>query len=464
MKGLQKVLLTLGCALLLNGCYEDESEITLNADGSGTIKQAIVASERLIVATSEDGGNKNTPPISKQQILEKVGTAVDVTSIQQTELPDGGRKIEFEGTFSNPEQFFLSEFCSDTLKLRLAPAVEGKAVIYWDSEPSDASAGGPSIAQLYGMAKGLYIKRTIHLPGSIEKTNGHIDNDKKTVSWVSDLRDKQGLARTKAFMEGPGKGIGSVVFDASVLKFSLPLKMAASTQKTTETEGKKPSKEDLKAEVSWIGVTKKATLGNNSKTTEISGLELGIKVAWDKNDAPYACLTPVLTSIQDNAGNDLVQSGYEHTYKTSGTLSESILKIKPKCPANDAQAIKNITGFVPVIKSVNEEKAVLENIHTLIGKESTGNSVLDNLHIQVKEITGSRLVIEIDGGHNTITSLKIISNNGNVLKHIGGGGWGNNYTYDFADEISEGDRCELEVIVSKTTVKVPFSSEEIELP
>ena len=131
-------------------------------------------------------------------MLKKVGSAIDITSFNLSEMPDGGRTIEFEGTFSSAEQFFLSEFCRDTLKFRLAPGEGGKAIIYCDTEESNN--GGPSITQLYGLAKGLYVKRTVHLPGEIEKTNGNRGNDKNTVNWVTDLRNKEGLARTKAFV------------------------------------------------------------------------------------------------------------------------------------------------------------------------------------------------------------------------------------------------------------------------
>jgi len=234
---LQRIFTVLLCACLLGGCYEDEAEVTINADGSGTVKEKLVISERLIVATSEDGGNENTPPVSKEKVLKEVGSAVEITSITQTDLPDGGRTIEFEGTFSSPEQFFLSEFCQEQLKLRIAPAGEGKAAIYCDMKKS--GDGGPSLTQLYGMAKGLYIKRTVHLPTEVEKSNGYSDKAKNTVSWATDLRNKEGLAKTKLFIEGPDEGNGFAVFDASVLKFTLPLKAAALPEKTVEAEKEK---------------------------------------------------------------------------------------------------------------------------------------------------------------------------------------------------------------------------------
>jgi hypothetical protein len=310
MSILQKILPILCCVFLLSGCYEDEAEITLNSDGSGTVKEKLVISERLIVATSEDGGNENTPPVSKEKVLEKIGSAVDITSITQTELPDGGRIIKFEGTFSSAEQFFLSEFCRDTLNLRLAPAGDGRAAIYCDMKKS---GGGPDLTQVYGLAKGLYIKRTVHLPAEIEKTNGYRGKDKNTVSWVTDLRNKGGLAKTKVFIEGPDEGNGFAVFNSSGLKFSLPLKAAALPEKAVEKEETQKEPSGLAAEVSWVAINKKIALDSNSTEPTISDLEFGIEVSWSEGHKPFACLTPVLTDIQDDLNNDLVKSGHQNT-------------------------------------------------------------------------------------------------------------------------------------------------------
>ena len=466
MSVLQKILAVVCCVCLLGGCYEDESEITLNADGSGTVKQKLVISERLIVATSENGGNKNTPPVSKEKVLEEIGSAVDITSITMTELPDGGRIIDFKGTFSSAEQFFLSEFCRDTLKLRLAPAGTGKAAIYCDAWQSSGDVSGPSTTQLYGLVKGLYIKRTVHLPAQIEKTNGYRGKDKNTVSWVTDLRDKEGLARTKAFVEGKDKGVGSVVFDASALGFSLPLKAAAPPQEIAKSEKTPSSQEpsELKAEVSWVAVNKKVALDSNSTEPEISDLEFGIEVAWSKDSKPFACHTPVLTNIQDDLGNDLVKSAFQSVHKIYGSSTEKMLKIKAKTPGENAKQIKNLEGYVPVVTNVNKEKVILENMQELAGRETTANPVLDKLHFKIKSIEGTCLKIEIDGGSSAITSLAVFDEDGTEVKRRSSSGWENSYSYDFANDISKLNKCELEVIVSQTIVKVPFSLEEVVLP
>ena len=451
---------------VLCGCYEDVSEVTLNADGSGSIKEKLVLSERFITATSEgDGGKSNMPAVCKEDMLKEIGSAVDISSMTVAEHEDGGRTIEFTGTFKSAEQFFLSEFCSETLKLRLAPAGEGKATIYYDAEQDGGDMSGPSTTQMYGLAKGLYIKRTVHLPGEIEKTNGQLGKDKKTVSWVTDLRNREGLAQTKAFAEGKDKGVGSAVFDASGVKFSLPLKAAEPKEAAkSETEPSSQESSGLKAEVAWVAVNKKAVLDGKSDKPAISDLELGIKVSWNEGGRPVACQNPVLTSIQDDAGNDLVRSSYDNVHKVSELDTEKELKIKTREPDGDTKKIRNVEGYVPVVTHLNKEKVVLLNIQELVGEEVMGDPVLDKLGFKIVSIKGFSLNIQIEDGHDAITSLEVFGKDGSKVKRRGGGGWGNNYTYDFDEDISTLNKCELEIIVSQTVVKIPFSLKEASLP
>jgi len=466
MTVLQRILVVLFCVCLLSGCYEDESEITLNADGSGTIKQKLVISERLIVATSEGGGSGNTPPVTKEKVLEQIGTAVDITSITLTELPDGGRIIQFEGTFSSAEQFFLSKFCRDTLKLRLAPAGDDKAAIYCDMKQS--GNGGPDLTQLYGMAKGLLIKRTVHLPAKIEKTNGHFAKAKNTVSWATDLRNKEGLAKTKAFIEGPDQGTGVVVFDASGLKFSLPLKVTALPEQATEKVSIQKESAGLAAKIAWVSVKKKmATEG--SAIAQTSDLEIGIEVSWNQGHCPVRCEKPVLLNLLDDLNNDLVsdkgpRSHQGQIFSSEKSNRKKELTLRAETPGKNARKLKQLEGYVEVITRIVKKTVVLENVQELVGKESTGNPVLDKLDFKIKSIKGMRLKVEIDGGRQKITSLAMIKEDGSKVKRSGGMGSGNEYSYDFREDISKVTKCELEVVTEEITAKVPFSLEEISLP
>ncbi len=466
MTGLKRMFLILFCVCFISGCYEDEAEITLNPDGSGNLKQKLVISERLVIASSDSTGSKDTPPVTKEKVLEAIGSAVDITSIKQTDLPDGGRVIQFEGPFSSAEQFFLSEFCRDTLKLRIAPAGEGKAAIYCDMKQS--GDGGPNLTQLYGMAKGLYIKKTVHLPAEVEKTNGYWDKAKNTVSWAIDLRNKEGLAKTKLFLEGRNKGSGFAVFNASGLKFNLPLKVTALPEKAIE--GKKIQKDSagLVAGVAWVSVKKKMTVGSTD-TSETSDLEIGIEISWNEGHSPIACRKPVLLSLLDDQNNDLVLDrapslSQRQIFNSEKKNRKKQLTLRAKTPSKNARKLKNLEGYVEVITDVTKKLVVLENINELTGKESTGNNVLDKLNFKIKSIKGATLKIEINGGNERITSLYMTKEDGSKVKKRGGMGWGNEYSYDFDEDISKLNKCELEVVVSESTVKVPFSREEVQLP
>jgi len=457
------------CLCFLGGCYEDEAELRLNCDGSGTLKQKLVISERLIVAGSEGGGRTDIPPATKEKVLEKIGAALDISSVTQTELSDGGRMIEFEGTFDSVEQFFLSDFCRETMKLRLAPAGDGKAAIYCDMKTS--TGGGPNLTQLYGIAKGLYVNRTVHLPVEIEKTNGRSSKADSTVSWIMDLRDRDALARTKAFVEGPDKGNGFALLNASALKFDLPLQAGAVQKKAAPAEQQKLRKESaagLAAKVSWVSLKKKMRT-DGIDTAEVSDLEIGIELNWTEGHCPVRCKKPVLVSLLDNQNNDLVSGkppsvfqGQIFTREKNNKRKE--LTLRAKTPSENATKLEKLAGYVEVVTDVAKKTVVLENIGELAGNEPTGNPVLDKLDFEIEAIEGSALKIEIDGGHETITSLNLLRKDNSRLKKAGGRGWGNKYTYDFDEEIPDSATCELEVIVSENIARAPFSLEEIPLP
>ena len=135
-----------------------------------------------------------------------------------------------------------------------------------------------------------------------------------------------------------------------------------------------------------------------------------------------------------------------------------------KAPSKNARKLKNLEGYVEVITDVVKELVVLENIQELVGKESTRNPVLDKLNFRIKSIQDRKLGIAFDGSVYTITSLCMLKDDGGKVKKRGHGGRPGSWTFDFDEDISKLNKCELEVVVSESTVKVPFSREEILLP
>ena len=462
----QRICLFLFCVCLVNGCYEDEVELTLNSDGSGTIEQKLVLTERFMVAVSEGQGSQGSPIPDKEELVKKIGSAIEITSVRQTELPDGGRVIELKGTFSSPEQFFLSEYCQEQIKLRIAPAGDDKAAIHCDMKLS--SDGGPNLTRLYGLAKGLHIKRTVHLPAEIEKTNGHSEKAANTVSWATDLRNKEGLARTKAFIEGPDEGNGFAVLDASALKFTLPLKVTVLPEKAVEKEKVQKESAGLAAKVAWISVQKKiATEGTG--IAEMSDLEIGIEVSWNQGHCPVRCEKPVLLNLLDDLNKNLVSDKAPRVYQGQIFTREKRdrkkeLTLRAETPSVNAKKLKQLEGYIEVITDIVKETVVLENIRKLAGKESTGNPILDKLNFKIKSVEDRTLRVDIDERRKKMMSLALVRDDGSKVKTISGTGGDNWYSYGFREDISEVNKCELEIVVSETTVRVPFSFEEISLP
>lgn len=285
-----------------------------------------------------------------------------------------------------------------------------------------------------------------------------------------DLRNKQGLDKTKVFIEGPDKGNGFAIFNASGLKFHLPLKVTALSEKATAVrDGESPkASAGLAAKVTWVSVNKKM-LAEGAGVAEMSDLEIGIELSWNEGHYPVRCEKPVLLNLLDDLNNDLVSDEAPRIHQGQIFTSEKEnrkkeLTLRAITPSSNAKKLRQLEGYVEVITGVVKEKVVLEKVQELAGKESTGNPVLDKLNFRIRSIAGSTLKVEIDGGHKRITSLVLIKEDGSEVKKSGGMGGGDEYSYDFREDISKVTRCKLEVVVSQKTAKVPFSLKEISLP
>ena len=467
----KRLCFVLFVSIIVGGCYEDIAEINLNPDGSGTIKQKYVLSEQLMVASEGEGASASSvPETTKESLLKKIGTAFKVDSIKQQDTSDGGRIIELEGTFDTPEQFFLSEYCKDQLHLSITLADEGKAAIYCDM--SQSGDGGPDITQMYGLAKGLLLKRTIQLPAEIEKTNSIAGQKTNTASWLTDLRNKEALEKTKQFVEGSDKGKGFAIFDAAKLKFSLPLKSDDIADEPEITQSNEVpldlGSSQLAAKVSWISVRKKIP-ADDSGTSDRSSLQVGIDLTWDENNCPFSCDNPVLTNIKDNMGNNLVSDSALFLAHSKINAAEQQrmrkeLTAKAGSPNNNATKLKDIEGYIETVIKIEEEKIAINNLQDLVGKPSTGYKVLDALNFKIESIEGKRMRILIDGGNNTIVSIAMFKDDGTEIKRSSSGSGQNNITYGFREDISQVNKCDLEVVVSEKKVKIPFSLKEISLP
>lgn len=461
MKRIYRLLLLVILMFALVGCCEDISEITLNADGSGRIKQKFVLSERFVVAMSDES-SKSDIPVSDEELKKTIGTALDNVSLKQTEMGDGSRIIEVEGTFKTAEQFFLSDFCRAHFKMRFAKVDENTAAIY--SQLTDGSSDmGPSANQLYGIAKGMYIKRKINLPTKIIKSNGEISKDGKTVTWSVDLRDKQSFDKSKPFLEEPHKGKGNVLFDISGFGFNVP-QLAANKSQSDKTgkSGNDKESSDVNANVVWIKTDKKHNIENN--TTEIARVEIGVELTWEDKQ-PVAYTEYKLTSLTDDAGNDMVRENYYPSRRDiHKSRDKEVITFRAKEPGKSVKELRNLQGYIDVVTGSNVENIVLDNIHDLAGKDSTGNEALDKINFKIISIKGSSFKISAEEGNNFIPSMKLLRADGSNLKSNGSMGMGDTYTYNFESSLDDVVKCMMEVITSEEVVRVPFSLDRISLP
>jgi hypothetical protein len=319
------------------------------------------------------------------------------------------------------------------------------------------------------MAKGLFIKRTVHLPADTETANGRIGADRKTISWTVDLRNRAGLAETTKFLEGPGEGQGEAVFDASALEFSLPLRAeaVATAGAAQGAEDKSTGPAGINADIVWVCVTKAART-DSTAIPEKSFTEMGLEVTWNEGHRPVRCEQPVLLSLLDDKGTDLMPDSEVASFAFQLKIREheesKELTIKAKAPSAGATKLKDLEGYVEVVTEQTRRTIVLDNVQELAGKEATGDAVLDKMGFRIKEVADRSLTVATDEEMEKILSLDMIKGDGSEVARSGSGGWEGSYSYHFREEISKLKKCEIEVVTGETKVKIPFAHDEIALP
>jgi len=206
--------------VLLAGCYEDEAEVTIHADGSGAFRQRIEISEQLAyVFDHEPEGQTRPGPVSVPFSLTRDSTEAElgaggvIETFEVVDNPDRSRVIEIAGTFESAAAFFASHYSIRSLNLRLWKVGDEIRI------GCDASFGGGgttlTIDHLYGMAKGMRVIRTIRAPAAIRTEHGEADGD--TVRWSVDLTDRAALEATKQRLDESIDGVWVAAFDAAAV-------------------------------------------------------------------------------------------------------------------------------------------------------------------------------------------------------------------------------------------------------
>lgn len=461
--------------LVLAGCYEDKAVVTLNADGSGSFEQTIVISEQMVVAMlSEEGDMQMSSDapfnVTRAELEAKLGDAGVITAFEMKDLDDGGKLVTVRGTFADAGAFFGSEYASDSLKLGLELEADGRAALTWIAQ-DEGDQNGPSLDQVYGMAKGLNVVRRVNLPSAPAADQGKVEGN--SVEWAMDLTNRDTLASTKALVEASEGGVLVARFDPGAMDLQ-PAAVAeapAAIGSGGEAEAAAPiDTSGMKVVVNTVGWTRYATLGENAYPQD-NVLSLDMELTWPEGSRPLAVYTGELKTLADDLGTDLVMQADEGFGQSRSDVWEhsdtETFRIEAVGPARDAKSLVGLAGHVRVVTQVNVETVSLDNPPSLVGKASTGNEALDAMGFKVKAIDGMSIELTFNEGveaNGVIQSLSVTLPDGTPVESNGWGGWANNMTYNFPQDVSAMTNLTIDILTGETVVAVPFSIDQIELP
>ncbi|MCX6925638.1 MAG: hypothetical protein NT154_20870 [Verrucomicrobia bacterium] len=198
MKGWMPAL----AALLLCGCFQVEDDLTLQANGSGTVKLTVHSSipeEMMSMVGSASGGGEGSgleyPPVSKEEALRYFPSKNFVLKVEEKEAAEG-KTVVVEASFkdinallSSPyghaHQLVLATNKNGALRLQ---ALSGGAALAQAAQMKPE--GEMEMLQVPGMEEAqkkkgeMLFEFRVTLPNTVTAANGARDN--KTVTWRVD--------------------------------------------------------------------------------------------------------------------------------------------------------------------------------------------------------------------------------------------------------------------------------------
>lgn len=322
------------------------------------------------------------------------------------------------------------------------------------------------------MAKGLKAVRRVNLPSAVTADQGAVQGNQ--VEWALDLSSREMLAKTKAVLAA-SDGVLVAHFDPGTIDFAVSAPAAASNpaeagggdaavDAPVDTSG-------MNVRVNSVGWTRYAALHDEAYVQEPS-VAIELELTWPEDSRPLAYYPGKLTALTDDQGANLVpeedDNGFGQSRQDVWEHSDSeTLRLDAIGPDRDATALVGLTGSVRVVTQVNLNTVSLDNPATLVGQASVGDASLDELGFKIKKIDGTDLSISFKEGveaTDTIQKLTATLPDGTVVESNGWGGWSNEMTYNFPQDISAMKNLTLEILAGETVVAVPFAIERIELP
>lgn len=469
---------TTGCLLLtafmLVSCYEERSEVRLIEDGSVYLEQELTISDRMIVATQEAGGNSSFEmPFSKSEEelrknLESAGATVE--GLESREGEDGSMVFKHGSRFPDFASFQRFNGGDGMELLEMAPdsADTVRVTVPLGAQEEGDGQMNMELNQLYGMAKGMYIERTIHFPAAVTDTNGEKSEDGRTVTWVYDLRDRKGLEETRQKAGGKASFTGYAVFPADASRFEVaeePGSVAsAGTQKATQASPE--SVADYNVAIDFISWSKQLDVNEPEDSRKDSRMDLGFNVSWPAGSAPVALYGPEVTSAADNLGNAIERrgTGSPHRNEVDADDEDSRFRTYLDSPDMEAESLSHLEGTIRVVLNQTTETIRIENFRDLVGQDQTGHEALDAIGFKVEELKVNGITVSVDEGTvDDLVDFQVLKD-GEPYQTAGGGGSSTRWTYYFQADPSDADAVEVTIMTGEETAELPFSFKDVKLP
>ncbi len=470
----------LAAFLLLAGCVEGESELTINADGSGSLRYRLdmipQAVEVLEEMSSAPGFVSDFPwPLTPEAVraaIQKAGLVAQ--EVESEGLPDGGLRLDLTLSFDHIGEFVQAGPFRQTT-FQLSPIADGD-VVYTGAVDFAPQTGGGIGALLFeeqrgrvgfAMARFLYrgmrFSDTVTLPGPILETNGERIGP-RTVRWQFDL---DALTFEEA-QEGQ-----RAVIPGDSLEFGLPVGRRVEAE-GEEARGRVQFQEVQIPEAEGGGAYK---LGVNSTEVEMklvpsSGEREGrVKVrigvvppeGIDLAECRDAELEPVLTGdgqlLRPRVAPWLSSHVFRDETSYEVTLNLEGLRRQP-------ETLVALKGELIFVESTGTKDVRIGPLEDWVGKRLE-HPDLEGLQIYLDRITESSVDVRMTKStERLIRNVSFLDASGRLIHHSGASGSGGRtyWEYEYRVQADPGGTMVLKVHRRPELRRIPIHLSDIPLP
>lgn len=470
--------------MLLSGCLEVRTEITVNEDGSGTLDSTILISERMMKAmeaseaNADSGGGMSMNAqmgmaFNEETFREMFGESGSLEDFAMEDQEDGSREITYKAKVNNVAEFLREDHDLSDLDLRMVKLDGETGVILWGGG-IEQEGMNMELEQMYALAKGMLVQVTLNMPVAMRSETGELSEDGKSITWITDLRDADGLAATKEFLAAKGDENARATFPLSGINFELPEATATAlgekAEGTTQVEGEV---EGLQARLAALTVTRVKQVEEDAVVEKArffnvaeEAMKLEVILLWEEGQRPISQESPVLEEITTDTGASLLPEDKPHSF--SSEINEEADAVvddtQANAPPKDAARLAVVRGYIPVVSGVETSTVTIEDPLEKVGEGKIENEALKKVGGFIKQIDGTQVHVQTQG--EAIDGVVLVKGEERLTTGRGWSSMNNVYTYryNFPEPVEAGDKLEIVVRESETRVNVPFEARDVQLP